>query len=340
MLLITALLTLAQAGTVERVQVHGKSLEGNLIGDAPDRGVHVYLPPSYAKSKGRRYPVVYFLHGFTDSDAKWFGTAGKHWIHLPQTLDKALANAAVKETIVVMPNADNAFFGSMYASSVTIGDWETFVARDLVAYVDQHYRTLPAAESRGLAGHSMGGYGTLRIGMRHPDVFSALYALSPCCMSPNLAAGERWTRLSAVKSLEDLAKADFGTKATFASAAAWSANPAKPPFYVDLPWKDGQFDAAIGAKWQANAPLVEVDQHLGVLRGMRGLALDAGDKDGFITGSTRSLHELLDQHKVPHFSEIYQGDHLSGIAVRIETKVMPFFSERLVTILPGKAKSR
>ena len=89
-----------------------------------------------------------------------------------------------------------------------------------------------------------------------------------------------------------------------------------------------------------SVPSVEVDQHLGVLRGMRGLALDAGDKDGFITGSTRSLHELLDQHKVPHFSEIYQGDHLSGIAVRIETKVMPFFSERLVTILPGKAKSR
>ena len=260
MLMLALFLTVAQTGTVERVKVHGTSLEGNLIGDSPDRDVSVYLPPSYAKDKKRRYPVIYFLHGYTDSDAKWFGLAGKHWIHLPQTLDKALANKAVQEMIVVMPNADNAFFGSMYSSSVTIGDWETFVARDLVAFIDRHYRTLATAESRGLAGHSMGGYGTLRVGMRHPSVFSALYALSPCCLAPNTSVGDRWPRLNAVQSLADLAKADFGTKATWASAASWSANPAKPPFFADLPWKDGgEADPAIVAKWNANAPLVEVE---------------------------------------------------------------------------------
>jgi hypothetical protein len=59
------------------------------------------------------------------------------------------------------------------------------------------------------------------------------------------------------------------------------------------------------------------------------LALDAGDRDGFITESTRTLHQLLEQHQVPHESAIYPGDHLSGIATRIETKVMPFFSQRL-----------
>ena len=62
---------------------------------------------------------------------------------------------------------------------------------------------------------------------------------------------------------------------------------------------------------------------------MRGVALDAGDQDGFITVSTSALHQVLERHKVPHFSEIYPGNHLSGIAQRIETKVMPFFSERL-----------
>jgi S-formylglutathione hydrolase len=83
--------------------VHARSLEGNLIGDSPDREVSVYLPPSYRQSKSRRYPVVYMLHGFTDSDAKWFGLDGKHWIHLPQVLDKTFAQAGVKELIVVMP---------------------------------------------------------------------------------------------------------------------------------------------------------------------------------------------------------------------------------------------
>ncbi len=87
-----------------------------------------------------------------------------------------------REMIVVMPNAYNRFKGSMYSSSVTIGDWETFVSRELVNYIDEHNRTIPDARSRGLAWHSMGGYGILRLGMKYPEAWSAIYALSPCCM--------------------------------------------------------------------------------------------------------------------------------------------------------------
>lgn len=67
--------------------------------------------------------------------------------------------------IVVMPNAFTAFQGSMYSSSVTTGDWEGFVAREPVGSIDGHYRTIASVGSRGLAGHSMGGYGTPRIGI-------------------------------------------------------------------------------------------------------------------------------------------------------------------------------
>lgn len=334
--LITAVVVSAASGTVEKIQVHGVSLEGNLIGDSPDRQVTVWLPPSYAKEKSRRYPVVYMLHGFTDSDEKWFRVK-EHWIHLGDVLDKAAA-----DIIVVMPNADNAFAGSMYSSSVTIGDWETFIARDLVKAIDARYRTLSAPESRGLAGHSMGGYGTLRIGMRHPEVFSAIYALSPCCLAPSFNLGNRWARLESIKSLADLAKSDFGTKAAFASAASWSANPGNPPFYVDLPWKsaDSPPDPQVTSQWIANAPLITVTQHLGTLRGLRGVALDAGDRDGSITTNTRAMHELLERFKVPHLFEMYLGDHLSGIAQRIETKVMPFFQERLASGTSRKVKTR
>ena len=72
----------------------------------------------------------------------------------------------------------------MYSSSVTTGDFERFVARDVVAYIDAHYRTIPERASRGLVGHSMGGYGATRIGMKHADVFGSLYIMSPCCLSP------------------------------------------------------------------------------------------------------------------------------------------------------------
>src|SRR3546814_6323424 len=72
----------------------------------------------------------------------------------------------------------------MYSGSPTVGDFETFIYRDLVQYIDAHYRTIPDRLNRGLVGHSMGGYGASRIGMKHADVFGALSMMSPCCMSP------------------------------------------------------------------------------------------------------------------------------------------------------------
>jgi S-formylglutathione hydrolase len=215
---------------------------------------------------------------------------------------------------------------------MTTGDWETFVARELVAYIDAHYRTIPKLNSRGLAGHSMGGYGTLRIGMKHPETFSALYALSPCCLTPDFRqpmSADRTARIAAVQSPEEIAKADFMTKAMLASAAAWSPNPARPPNFLDLPWQNGETLPAIAAKWNANAPLVYVDQYIDELRGLRGLAVDAGDKDGSISATVKTIHGILDTYKVAHVFEIYDGDHINRIAGRIETKVMPFFSRSL-----------
>jgi hypothetical protein len=55
----------ARPATVERITIHGKTLEGNLEGDAVDRTVLVFLPPSYARERSRRYPVVYALHGYS-----------------------------------------------------------------------------------------------------------------------------------------------------------------------------------------------------------------------------------------------------------------------------------
>src|SRR5438270_3198575 len=100
-------------------------------------------------------------------------------------MDQALSDGSTREMIVVMPDAYTRFKGSMYSSSVTTGDWEDYISQELVAYVDAHYRTIAAAASRGLAGHSMGGYGAIRVGMKHPEVFSSIYLLSPCCMGPS-----------------------------------------------------------------------------------------------------------------------------------------------------------
>src|SRR6476469_9242711 len=171
----------ARPATVERITIHGKALEGNLEGDAVDRTVLVFLPPGYARERSRRYPVVYALHGYSIGAEQW-----SQEIHVPQTIEGAFALGA-QEMIVVLPDSKTLHNGSMYSSSVTTGDFENFVARDVVSYIDAHYRTIPKRASRGLAGHSMGGYGATRIGMKHSDVFGSVYIMSPCCLAPRAA---------------------------------------------------------------------------------------------------------------------------------------------------------
>ena len=191
LVLATSTPTLAQApakkGTVEHVKVHGAALDGNLQGESPDRDVFIYLPPSYATNRNQRYPVVYLLHGYSLTAERWMD-----FTKMSDAADKHIADGTLKEMILVSPDGYTKHGGSMWSSSPTIGDWETYVAEDLVGYVDKNYRTLAARESRGLAGHSMGGYGTLRIGMKRPDVFVAMYPMSSCCLiDANLTGGNR-----------------------------------------------------------------------------------------------------------------------------------------------------
>lgn len=326
--------SLPLAGADSEIQRHiirGLSLEGNLSGDSPDRLVAVYLPPAYEAEPDRRFPVVYLLHGFTDSVEDWWFSS-EHWINLPTVLDRAFAREDVRDAIVVMPDAFNRFQGSMYSNSVTIGDWETYVAEEVVAYVDSHFRTLPERASRGLAGHSMGGYGAMRIGMKRPDVFSSVYLLSPCCLapaSPERYAGRDETPWEDVTTDEQIAAAGFGTKAVLASAAAWAPNPNNPPLYLDLPTDDGEVRPDVVARFIANAPLAQIDQYIGNLRRLEAFAFDAGDEDRSIAAAIRELDGVLTRYGLDHGFAIYPGDHINGVAQRIEAEAMPFFTRHL-----------
>ncbi len=310
---------------VETVLIHGSRLEGNLEGNAVDREALVFLPPSYQRDRSRRYPVLYALHGYSIGAAQWAKE-----IHAPQTIEGAFARG-VPEMIIVLPDSKTVHNGSMYSSSVTTGDFERFIAEDVVRYMDARYRTIPKRSSRGLAGHSMGGYGAARIGMKHADVFGSLYIMSPCCLSARGAGPanpEMEKALAEVKTPADSARLSFFPRAQLATAAAWSPNPKNPPLYLDLPVKDGKPQQDVLARWAANAPLAFVDQYISDLRSYRGIALDVGDRDGLRTDTAR-LHEVLDTYGIAHGFEIYSGDHTSAVAIRFQNHVLPFFGKHL-----------
>jgi S-formylglutathione hydrolase len=309
-------------GTVERIKVHGKSLEGNLEGDSPDRDVFVYLPPSYATQKNRRFPVVYLLHGYSLTGERWMPFIG-----LPELADKDMDAGTAKEMILVSPDAFTKYDGSMYSNSPTTGDWETFIAENLVSYVDSHYRTMANRKSRGLAGHSMGGYGTVRIGMKRPDVFSSLYIMSACCLMNNPGAQQQRSAAEREKQEREFPRQIFAN-AQFAQGAAWSPNPGKPPDFFDLPLKDGQLQPAVAAKWLANSPLAMMDQYITNLKKYHAIAGDCGLQDGLI-GSNQELDQAFTNFGIVHTFEPYEGDHVNHVKDRFEGKVLPFFSSNL-----------
>ena len=176
----------------------------------------------------------------------------------------------------------------------------------------------------------MGDYGTIQIGINRPDVFSSIYALNPCCLS---ATGDRQLEGTSpwenVTTDEEFSAAQFPFKAVVATSAVWAPNPRNPPFYFDLPTKDGKPRPVVLPKLAANAPLAYIDQKVENVEGLNAIGLDAEDKARSIGPTTKRLHKVLDDYQIANKFEIYEGNHINQVAEHIETVVMPLFSEHL-----------
>jgi len=157
--------TLALAKDYETVELNPSHLPGMTV------GFNLILPRDYAAST-RRYPVLYLLHGYTDHYPAWVS-----YTNLTQYARKY-------EEIIVTPEGDNGFYTNSYADSKLA--WEDFLILDLIPYVDGHYRTVASRRGRAIAGLSMGGYGALKLGLKYPQMFSAVASLS------GATAAARW----------------------------------------------------------------------------------------------------------------------------------------------------
>ena len=292
-----------------------------------DRDVIVFLPPSYATNKNQRYPVVYALHGYSIGAEQW-----SKEIHIRRP-SRARSRKGAQEMIVVLPDSKTVHNGSMYSSSVTTGDFEKYVARDVVPYMDSHYRTIPKRTSRGLVGHSMGGYGASRIGMKHSDVFGSLYIMSPCCMAPR-GAGTAPIPRQRKRSKRSSRAADSAKLPTSACARSLPR-----PLHghrirrtrrsISTCPQGRRPQQSVLNRWIANAPLVFVHQYIGNLKPVsRRSRLTSAIRTAY-AWTPKELHEILDTYGIANTFEIYPGTHTSAVAVRFQNFVMPFFSKNL-----------
>ncbi len=198
--------------------VHAKSLDGNPLNSPADRELRVYLPPGYYESGQKRYPVIYYLHGYGGNKYNWTLTSRKELDRsealllqfLPrklakqadmkkatlfyEQLDGLITNQELPSFILVQPDGSleipqkgggkmlNGFpsmKGSFFVNTPHAGNYMDYLTKDVVQYIDTNYRTISDPQHRALMGGSMGGYGTLYVAAQHPEMFIAAAALSP-----------------------------------------------------------------------------------------------------------------------------------------------------------------
>jgi enterochelin esterase-like enzyme len=325
-------------GHVVELEVPAPALHSNLLETPTIQSAAVYLPPSYDLQPDRRFPVIYLLHGIFDDYGVWIEI-----VRVPEILDRLIANGEIPEVIVVMPNAGNRYGGGYYRNSPVSGNWEDYIAEDLVTQVDAQFRTIPSVESRAVVGHSMGGYGALNLAMNRPGVFSVVWALSPCCLAPNddLSLGnDAWRRASAITEPGDLQalvdSRDFYPIAILGIVTAFSPDPEAGPIYGDFPFEivrgEITLDGAAFDRFRDQFPVRRVHHARETLRDLRGLGMGVGLGDQFLHIPTGTLEfsQRLGAERIPHRLDIYDGDHRQHVGERMESIVFPWVAERLI----------
>jgi len=218
------------AGQLVTRSIAGKSLMHSRIGTDPNRSLIIYLPAGYDRS-AQRYPVIYYLPNALDGFRTDFDQ------HDAKALfDRAIAAGVIGKVIIVTPDLVTPVGCSWYVNSPVTGNWEDFVLTELVPYVDANFRTLAKRDSRGILGDRMGGYGAIRFGMRHPDVFGTVYALHPVGTGTGVQTMHSrpdWDKMARAQTIGDL-RGDVFANIFLSIYQAALPDPDRPPLYVDF----------------------------------------------------------------------------------------------------------
>jgi len=298
-------------------------LRGNPLGDPYVRDIPVYLPPSYESEPDRRYPVIYWLHGFTGIGLSAINRT--LWIPaLPELMDRVIADGA-PPAILVMPDGATKYGGSQYLNSPATGQYEDHVVRELVPYIDGKYRTKASADHRGVNGKSSGGYGALVLAMRNPDVFGGVASHSG---DMYFEAGYKpffWKAIPQIMKHGSLQKFLRAFEAApkkdpeavealmllVAMAQAYSANgDASYDLPVDL--ETGEIRDAVWTRWLQWDPVYMAERHADALRRMKVIYIECGSKDQwYLQYGARILHQRLSALRIPHEHQEFDDNHSS-----------------------------
>ncbi len=309
-------------GTLSVTTLESELLEGNILGDPSEREVLAYLPPSYDEGK-KRYPIVMVLPGFGANHR----SIVRYDIWKPNLLERyerLLAADACGEAILVMPDAITRWGGSQFIDSAATGPYQSYLADEVLAHVDETYRTIPKREARAIVGRSSGGFGALRMGMDRPEAFAVVgshagdaafeVTLRPMFLKAAIcfeAAGGLEAFCERIAE-EGPKGRDFEGLFFLAAATAYAPEPDRPSPHVALPFDPRTLepDEEIWARYLAHDPLVRAKGAADALAELSLVFLDAGDVDEYgAQFAARALHDALSEAGANVHFEEFPGGH-------------------------------
>lgn len=312
-------------------QLVSKALEGNLLNDPTTRRFKVLLPPNYFYTD-KRYPVVYVL--------PWGpGYAGQGFDGFEVEINLFLKEQPDKEMIFVSPDASNALGASLFRSSATIGDYETYITHELVEYVDSHYRTLPNRENRGIGGCSNGGDGAMHLALKYPDIYSVAAPAGGTYIETPEQNSFLLKELGKIKTLPEAPAGVSRMNETFPLttwyiqlAAGVAPNPDNPPLYLDMPFQmvDGQVEIVpeVSAKMTAADAAHLAEQTMQQPQRLNGLLIQHALQDVYApTELVRAFDALLTKLGIEHQ---YVEDNTSHCFQDWEMATLQFMAEHLL----------
>jgi S-formylglutathione hydrolase FrmB len=331
------------SGRIDEHELESDALRGNPLGDPNVRPLWVYVPPGYDDDPERGYPSIYVIQGLTGQVDMWRNRFPFRR-NFPELADELVASGAAPPAILVYVDCWTSLGGSQFLDSAATGRYHTFLCDEVVPWVDANYRTLAAAEHRGITGKSSGGYGAMVTPMLRPDLFGALAthagdALFENCYLPEFREVARALRNDYGGSYERF-WADFRSRPAFSKdsdhalldawcmAACYSAAEDGPVQLAFDP-STGELVPEVWERWLEKDPVRMVPKHAEALRGLRAIYIDAGNKDEWYLdlGAEAFRRALAGIGVTDVFFEIFDATHM-GIEYRYPLGVK-YLSERL-----------
>jgi hypothetical protein len=331
------------AGRFDEHVFESDALRGNPLGDPHERPLWVYVPPGYDDDSERRYPSVYMIQGLTGQLDMWRNRSAFR-LNFPELADQLFGRGEAPPCVIVWVDAWTSYGGSQFLDSPGTGKYHTYLCDEIVPWVDANYRTLAAAEHRGIEGKSSGGYGAMVTPMLRPDLFGGLATHAGDSLFENAYLPEFRESVRALRNDYDGSFdkfwEEFRSRPAFTKdsdavllnswcmAACYSADEdgtIRLPFDTDT----GELIPDVWARWLEWDPVRMVPKNADALRGMRAIYIDAGTRDEWYLdlGSEAFRRALADIGVTDVFFELFDARH-GGIEYRYPLS-LKYLAERL-----------